>query len=167
MLRIAAVAGRTVDHALLATVSELSEDDLTGALREAVENYLLAPDSATVGYSFRHALLREAIYSDLLPAERRNLHLRLARTLSAQPTLAGATDAGAAELAHHWYAAGDLPAALTAFVRAGVAGRRPVRSGEAWEQYERALEIWDGWLRRPASSRSSGSKSCDGRLRRR
>ena len=143
VLRIAAVAGRTVDHALLATVSELSEDDLTGALREAVENYLLAPDSATVGYSFRHALLREAIYSDLLPAERRNLHLTLARTLSAQPTLAGATDAGAAELAHHWYAAGDLPAALTAFVRAGVAAEDLCAPGEAWEQYERALEIWD------------------------
>ena len=143
VLRIAAVAGRTVDHALLATVSELSEDDLTGALREAVENYLLAPDSATVGYSFRHALLREAIYSDLLPAERRNLHLTLARTLSAQPTLAAATDAGAAELAHHWYAAGDLPAALTAFVRAGVAAEDLCAPGEAWEQYERALEIWD------------------------
>ena len=143
VLRIAAVAGRTVDHTLLATVSDLSEGDLTGALREAVENYLLAANSATLGYSFRHALLREAIYSDLLPTERRNLHLTLARTLSAQPTLAGATDAGAAELAHHWYAAGDLPAALTAFVHAGVAAEDLCAPGEAWEQYERALEIWD------------------------
>ena len=97
VLRIAAVAGRTVDHALLAAVAELSEDDLTGALREAVESYLLAPDSSTQGYSFRHALLREAIYSDLLPVERRNLHLRLARDVgSRNPRLAGANAAGAA-----------------------------------------------------------------------
>ena len=143
VLRIAAATGRTVDHALLAAVAELSEDELTGALREAVENYLLAPDLATAGYSFRHALLREAIYSDLLPGERRNLHLRLARTLSAQPALAGAKAAGPAELAHHWYAAGELPAALGAFVRAGAAAEELCAPGEAWEHYEHALELWD------------------------
>ncbi len=143
VLRIAAVTGRTVDHALLAAVAELSEDDLNGALREAVENYLLAPDCATVGYSFRHALLREAIYSDLLPGERRNLHLTLAQTLAAQPALAGAKAASAAELAHHWYAAGELPAALAAFVSAGTAAEELYAVGEAWLHYERALEIWD------------------------
>ena len=143
VLRIAAVTGRTVDHALLAAVAELSEDDLTDALREAVENYLLAPDCATVGYSFRHALLREAVYSDLLPGERRNLHLRLAQTLAAQPALAGAKAAGAAELAHHWYAANELPQALAALVSAGVAAQHVCAPGEAWEHYERALGIWD------------------------
>jgi predicted ATPase len=96
VLRIAAVAGRTVDHALLAAVMELAEDDLNSALRDAVENYLLAPACATAGYSFRHALLREAIYSDLLPGERRNLHLRLARMLAVQPGLAGQKSTGAA-----------------------------------------------------------------------
>jgi DNA-binding CsgD family transcriptional regulator/tetratricopeptide (TPR) repeat protein len=143
LLRIAAVAGRTVDHALLAAVAELSEDDLNGALREAVETYLLAPDTAAAGYSFRHALLREAIYSDLLPGERRNLHLRLARTLSGQPGLAGAKATGAAELARHWQAAGELPAALAAFVSAAVAAEDVYAVSDAWLQYERALEIWD------------------------
>ena len=143
VLRIAAVTGRTVDHALLSAVAELSEDELTGALREAVENYLLAPDRTTVGYSFRHALLREAIYSDLLPGERRNLHLKVAQTLSAEPALPGGKAAGAAELAHHWYAAGELPAALAAFVRAGVAAEGLCAPAEAWEHYERALAIWD------------------------
>ncbi|HUA44859.1 MAG TPA: AAA family ATPase [Solirubrobacteraceae bacterium] len=142
VLRIAAVAGRTVDHALLAAVAELSEDRLNGALREAIESYLLAPDSARAGYSFRHALLREAIYSDLLPGERRNLHLRLARALSAQALLGGGK-AAAAELARHWYAAGALPEALAASVSAGVAAEDLYAVGEAWRHYERALEIWD------------------------
>jgi DNA-binding CsgD family transcriptional regulator len=143
VLRIAAVAGRTVDHPLLAEAAELSDDALNGALREAVQSYLLTPDSAAAGYSFRHALLREAIYSDLLPGERRDLHLRLARALDAQPGLTGAKPAGAAELARHWYGAGELPAALAAFVSAGVAADDVCAPSQAWRHYERALEVWD------------------------
>ena len=143
VLRIAAVAGRTVDHALLAAVAELSEDRLNDALREAVESYLLVPNSATAGYTFRHALLREAIYSDLLPGERRNLHLRLARTLSAQALLGGTKTAAAAELARHWYAAGELAEALAASLSAGAAAEDLYAVAEAWRHYERALEIWD------------------------
>ena len=119
MLRIAAAAGRTVDHALLAAAADVSEADLNAALREAVEAYLLAPDSSIAGYSFRHALVREAIYSDLLAGERRALHLKLARAISQQSHPAGATSAVAAELAHHWYAAGELTAALPASVTPG------------------------------------------------
>jgi DNA-binding CsgD family transcriptional regulator len=143
VLRIAAVAGRTVDHELLAAVAELPEDDLNSALREAVESYLLAPDRANAGYWFRHALLREAIYSDLLPGERRNLHLRLARSLGAQPQLAGSNSAGAAELARHWYVAGELPQALAALLSAGTAAEDLYAPGEALRHYQRALEIWD------------------------
>lgn len=143
VLRIAAVTGRTVDHALLATVADRPEDDLNSALRDAVEDYLLAHDPATAGYSFRHALLREAIYSDLLPGERRILHLRLARTLGEHPRLAGTTVTAAAELAHHWYAAGELPAALAASISAGAAAEEVYAQGEALLHYERALEIWD------------------------
>ena len=143
VLRIAAVAGRTVDHALLASVAELSEPDLNRALRDAVDSYLLSHGSSSTAYSFRHALLREAIYADLLPGERRNLHLRLARALDAQPLLAGSRVPGTAELAHHWYAAGELPAALMASVDAGAAAEGLCAPGEAWLQYERALELWD------------------------
>jgi DNA-binding CsgD family transcriptional regulator len=143
VLRVAAVAGRTVDHALLDAVVELSEDDLNGALREAVESYLLASDGAAAGYSFRHALLREAIYSDLLPGERRSLHLRVAEVLSVRPALAGAKPSGPAELAHHWFAAGELAPALSALVSAGAAAEHLYAAGEAWQHYERALEIWD------------------------
>ncbi len=143
VLRIAAVAGRTVDHALLAAAADLSEADLNAALRDAVEAYLLAPESSIAGYSFRHALVREAIYSDLLAGERQNLHLKLARAISDQSGSAGAKSAVAAELAHHWYAAGELAAALPTSVRAGVAAEDLHASSEAWRHYERALEIWD------------------------
>ena len=143
VLRIAAVAGRTVDHALLAAASDLSEADLNVALRDAVEAYLLASESSMAGYSFRHALVREAIYSDLLAGERRSLHLRLGRAISDESGSAEEESAVAAELAHHWYAAGELAAALPASLAAGAAAEELYASNEAWLHYERALEIWD------------------------
>ena len=52
------------------------------------------------------------------------LHRQIAETLTAHPELAGAEVGAAAELAHHWYAARELPEAL-----AGLgAGRRRGRS---------------------------------------
>jgi DNA-binding CsgD family transcriptional regulator len=137
VLRIAAVAGPAVDHARLATLAGLSEDELNAALRDAVESALLTHDAATPHYAFRHALVREAIYADLLPGERRAAHLRLARALADQGT------PHAAELAHHWYAAGELPASLAASLDAGAAAERLYAFGEAGLHYERALAIWD------------------------
>ena len=143
VLRIAAVAGRTIDHALLSWVSDRSESDLNRALRDAVDSYLLSHDSSTAGYSFRHALLREAIYENLLPGERRTLHLQLARALGEHPGLSGARSSSAAELAHHWYAAGQMPQALTESISAGAEAENLGASGDAWLHYERALGIWD------------------------
>ena len=143
VLRMAAVTGRTVDHALLAAATQLPEDELNGALRDAIEDYLLAPDTAIAGYSFRHGLLREAIYSDLLPGERQSLHLKLARTLGEYPGLAPMSATAAAEVAHHWYAAGELSAALAASVSAAMAAEELPAFCEAWLHYRRALEIWD------------------------
>ncbi len=149
MLRIAAVAGRTVDHAFLAATAGLPEDELHGALRAAVDDFLLTHDSTTARYAFRHALLREAIYSDLLPGERRSLHRTLAQALSERPDLAGRTALAQAELAYHWYAAGELPTALSASLAAGVAAEELRALGEAWLHFGRALEIWDRLERPP------------------
>ena len=143
VLRIAAVAGRTIDHRLLAAVAGMPEDELTLALRDAVDSYVLAHDPRSSGYSFRHSLLREAIYADLLPGERRKLHVMLARALGEQPELAGHGATAAAELAYHWYAAGELPQALAASVTAGLAAERVYALTEALLHYERALEAWD------------------------
>src|SRR6185312_4628454 len=140
VLGIAAVAGRTVDDALLADVAGLSNGELTAALRTAVDSNILTHDPESTGYTFRHALLREAIYGDLLPGQRRALHTTLAETLSRRPELAGAAPA---ELAHHWHAAGRLPEALGASVDAGLAAERVHGLAEALAHYERALGMWD------------------------
>ena len=139
MLRVAAVAGRRTGHRLLATVAALPEDALLEGLRAAVTRHVLVHDSD--GYAFRHALLEEAAYADLLPGERTALHLALAEALSEDPSLA--VGAAAAELAHHWSAAHRMPEALAAYVCAGIEAERVCAFAEAAQHLERALEIWD------------------------
>jgi predicted ATPase len=97
VLRIASAAGERAGQALLAAVSQLGDDDLEHALRPAVaDNVLVAgPD----GYAFRHALIREAMYEDLLPGERTRVHARFAEVIAADPSLAAGRQAIA--LAHH------------------------------------------------------------------
>jgi DNA-binding CsgD family transcriptional regulator len=141
-LRVASAAGRRVDPALLAGALAMPEAALYDALRECVGRQVLIPDP-TAGaerYAFRHALLQEAVYDDLLPGERTRLHAAFARTLEARS--AGDTSR-AAELAYHWYAAHDLPRALEASVAAGDAAERRYAFPEALAQYERALELWE------------------------
>ena len=46
------------------------------------------------GYAFRHALIREAIYDDLLPGERTRLHTRFAEVLGADAGLVAARPGG-------------------------------------------------------------------------
>src|SRR5215207_7566947 len=144
VLRVAAVAGRPLSHRLLAAVAGLDEPRLNGALRAAVDHQLLVTRPGEDGYGFRHALLQEVVYADLLPGERARLHAALAAALTAQPGWAGGTSATvAAELAYHWEAAGDLERALPAVVQAASAAERSVALAEAHRHYERALQLWD------------------------
>ncbi|HEX3832106.1 MAG TPA: AAA family ATPase [Solirubrobacteraceae bacterium] len=143
LLRVAAAAGRTVGHELLAEVSDMSEDALGDALRDAVDGHLLVHGAPTADYAFRHALMRESVYGDLLPDERRRLHRRLAQAAEAASPPSGLRWMAAAELAHHWYAAGRLEAALPAALAAAAAAEEIYALDEARLHYERALEIWD------------------------
>ena len=141
LLRTAAVAGKRVPDQLLAEVAGLDETELFAALREALESHLLVVDQSGHGYEFRHALTRDAVYEDMLPGERVRLHAAYGETLARAPGLAGEDTGVAAALAHHWYAALDLPRALPACVAAGQA-MTSYAPAEAQRHLERALEIW-------------------------
>jgi DNA-binding CsgD family transcriptional regulator len=152
LLEVAAVAGRRVDHELLAAVADQPLERLVGLLREAVSHHVLVAEEAKgpTGadgegtYAFRHALVQEAVYGGLLPVERRRLHAAYAGALAARLHDAGratATDLG--QLAHHAHAAHDLEAAVPAAVRAGQAAEDAYAMPEALGHYERALELWE------------------------
>ncbi|GLW90815.1 helix-turn-helix transcriptional regulator [Actinokineospora globicatena] len=137
VVRVASVAGRRVPDARLRLVAELDEADLDAALREAVAHHVLVP--ADDLYSFRHALMREAVYGDLLPGERVRLHAAYAKQLADSPGVRGA----AAALAHHSMESHALPAALAASVAACWEAERSGAPAESLEHVERALKLWD------------------------
>ena len=132
-LRLAAVVARPVGDALLAGAGDLAGRELHRALREAVARHILV--EAPGGLAFRHALVREAVYADLLPGERGDLHAAVARAL------AGAEAPNPAELARHWLAAGDRERAHAASIEAGRTAAAAHAPGDALAHFERAIEL--------------------------
>ncbi len=142
VLRIAAAAGRRVDHRLLEVVADLEADDLDAGLRAAVDGQALVPDSDGVGYRFRHALLQEAVHEQLLPGERTRLHRAFADALLEEPDLAAAgADSVDSELAHHALAAHDVDLAFRSLVRAGERAHALFAFNEAQHHFEGAAEL--------------------------
>ena len=117
VLRVAAVAGRQACN--ITEVAGRPEADLERGLREGIGAGVLVADSAGGTYAFRHALLQEAVYADLLPSEQVRLHTAYARLLAAD------AEGGAAELAHHCLASHDLTGAL----RASIAAAKDAEAG--------------------------------------
>ncbi len=145
VLRVAAAAGRLVTHELLTAVADHPEPQLTEELREAVAHQLLLHRKDREAYEFRHALLRESIYLDLLPGERTRIHTALAEMLTANPQLAADPEGNpAAELAFHWRAAQKLDQALASSVEAGESAEETYAYAEANRHFENALELWEG-----------------------
>ncbi|HEV2452441.1 MAG TPA: BREX system ATP-binding domain-containing protein [Streptosporangiaceae bacterium] len=140
-LRAAAAAGRRVDDELVMAASGLSAPEYEAAIREAVAHQLLVGDGQG-GFTFRHALLREAIYADLLPGERTRLHATLAGLLADEERL-DTVPGTAAELAHHALASHDIAGAFAASVRAGQEAERLAAPAEAHRHYDQALALWD------------------------
>jgi DNA-binding CsgD family transcriptional regulator len=142
LLRVAAVAGPSVPDRLLAKVAGVGETELFATLREAVENHLLVVDPAGRGYAFRHALTRDAVYEDMLPGERVRLHAAYGEALTRDPGLADGDTVLSTMLAYHWYAALDLPRALSAAIDAANHALASYAPAEALRHLERALEMW-------------------------
>ena len=142
VLRRAAVLGTELDDRLLAACCDLPAEQTTEALREALGAQLLVLDGGVC--RFRHALLAEALYEDLLPGERQRVHVAAARALEAGEHAPGLPDHMRwALLAHHWDAAHDVPRAFVASLRAGTEGLRVDAHAAASGHLERALELWD------------------------
>ena len=141
-LQLAAVAGRRTTHTLLVEAAADDPDQTEAALREAVDAGLLV--NVDDSYAFRHALLQEAVYGDLLPGERVRLHARFAELLEQQQELEGANShVGMGELAHHRLASHDYPRAFVALVAAASEAEDVAAPAEALHHLEQALSIID------------------------
>jgi DNA-binding CsgD family transcriptional regulator len=92
VLAAASVLGEPVEPALLADVTGIA--DLGPLLDEAVAARVLEPSST----AFTHALVRDAIYQDLPPSARLDLHRRCAEALACREGPPG-------RIATHWHRA--------------------------------------------------------------
>ena len=81
MLMLSACLGSKVDFPTLALVAGLSEDQLDAALREPLDEGLLARGDD--GFAFLHDQVQEAAYALLAPEQRAAQHLDIGRTLLA------------------------------------------------------------------------------------
>jgi hypothetical protein len=104
--QVGAVIGRDFSFALLRAVARVDESELQMALDRLAEADILLvqgqlPESE---YRFKHALIQDAAYENLLKSRRQVLHRRVAEALRDK-----FADSGAAEpelLAHHFAQAG-------------------------------------------------------------
>jgi DNA-binding CsgD family transcriptional regulator len=144
VLKVAAVAGRAVGHRLLVAAAGRPETEVERGLRDAVAGQVLVASAASESYRFRHALLQEAVYGDLLPGERTRLHATYARLLAeAGPDGEDDPLASAAELAWHCLASHDLPGGLAALIRAADQAHTVFAPSEAHRHLTQALELWN------------------------
>ncbi|HET9921765.1 MAG TPA: AAA family ATPase, partial [Ktedonobacteraceae bacterium] len=116
VLTLAAVAGRHFDFALLQQLTRYDEHQLLQIMKELVSAQLVVEESADQ-FAFRHALTRQAIYSQLLTRERRLLHRTIAETMEQQ--LSGPSDLHLEDLAYHFYQAREWQRAVDYAQRAG------------------------------------------------
>ena len=138
--QIAAVIGRGFSYQLVRAVAKMEDEALQTALERLAEADILLvqglpPESE---YRFKHALIQDAAYENLLKSRRQALHRRTGEVLRDQ---FAATAAAEPELlAHHFTQAGMTEAAIEWW---GIAGQRSLaRSAllEGTEQVKRALD---------------------------
>jgi predicted ATPase len=111
-------------------------------------------------YAFRHALVQEALYDDLLPGERGSLHAAYAAALAGRSGPAGPAELG--QLAYHAYAAHDTGAALLASVRAGMAAEAAFALAEAGSTTGAPWSCGPRRPRPPPPAPSTGRRCCSG-----
>jgi len=141
VIREAAVLGEHIDERLLAAVTGRPINEVADALHEALAHHLLV--AGVDGCRFRHALVRETAYDDLLPGERQQLHEAAAGVLESRPELAPEQEhVRWSSVAHHWTAAQDQPKAFSTSVRAAIASEEVGALSAAAIHFQRALELW-------------------------
>jgi len=142
LLPYAAAVGRPVTPALVGAAAGAAEPELSHALREAVDHHLLVLRRDDGTFAFRHDVVREAVYADLLPGERAAMHDAVATALG--------DGAASAELAFHWRAARRPDRAFAASVAAGLEAEDARALAEALRHYRHALDAWPAGAEPPA-----------------
>ena len=137
--QVGAVIGREFSYELLHAIHPVAEGDLQSALAKLTEAELvyargIAPDAT---YTFKHALIQDAAYEALLKTRRRELHRKIAQTIT--EGFAALAEAHPEVLARHWTEAGEIELAIGAWQRRASRPSRAARFVEVERHYNDAL----------------------------
>ena len=137
--QIGAVVGRDFSYALIRAVANMEDAALQAALERLAQADILLvqglpPESV---YRFKHALIQDAAYENLLKSRRQALHRSVAEAL--RGNLAATAAAEPELLAHHFTQAGLTEAAIEWWGQAGQRSLERSALVEAAEQLTRAL----------------------------
>lgn len=140
LLRVVSASPAAASPGLLTAVTGTGTNDLAEVLRPAVTGNVLV--TTADGYAFRHALIREAVYGDLLPGEPGRIHSQYALAIEKDPSL---IPAGRADVvrAYHWDAANNAACALVSAWQAAQQTGRSVAHAERLTLLARVLNRWD------------------------
>ena len=138
--QIAAVIGRGFSYQLVRAVAKMEDEPLQTALERLAEADILLvqglpPESE---YRFKHALIQDAAYENLLKSRRLALHRRTGEVLRDQFATTAATEPEL--LAHHFTQAGLTEAAIEWWRNAGQRSLAQSALLEGTEQVKRALD---------------------------
>ena len=134
----AAVLGRRFSAHFVAQLTGVAPVAVFAALRRARDLQLVIEehdDDRGDAFAFRHALTREAVYSELLRAEARTLHAHVAEALASQEPL------DITAIAEHAWRAHDVEHAIGWNERAGDHAVKLFAYADAARHYVRACDI--------------------------
>lgn len=138
---VAAVIGRTFSYELLASVTELPEEQLSHALArlqsaELIDQRQPAP---TRTFEFRHALIQDAAYRSQLKSRRRANHEKIA--VAIEQRFPGIASKQPEVVAHHYGEAECFEAALRNWQAAGFRAIERSANVEALRHFDEALSL--------------------------
>ena len=141
--QIGSVIGRGFSYKLLRAVAGMDEAPLEAALEKLSDADIVLVEGVLPesDYRFKHALIQDAAYENLLKSRRQILHRRIAETLRDR-----FADRAAAEpevLAHHFTQAGMTDAAIEWWGKAGDQALRRSAFQEAIAHLGKAIEMAD------------------------
>ncbi len=134
LLQIGAVLGQSVPVDLWQLITEADNETLVHALEQGRTAHLLEETASGTAWQFRHALIRETLYEDLISLRRRDWHGRIAEALAAKPS------PDPDHVAHHFQQAAD-PRAVEWLIHAGERAQRSYAWPAAVERFETALKL--------------------------
>jgi DNA-binding SARP family transcriptional activator len=150
VLASAAVVGREFDFEILRKMTALPEGELLDALDAALASNLL--EETEMGYRFRHALTRHALYNSLSRARRARMHGRAGEAIEAIYAIRPQALAPYVEdLAYHFNLSERRDRALGYLIQAGQKAANLYAFELAVKHFEQALVLMDALaLREPA-----------------